>query len=240
VTAGAYDPRARTAANIPVRGTRVEMPRNVDGTTNASIVQTICRAEDDSVPVWSVNLAPIFLKGIGPQQQGMPGARFPPLATGSPVMTVTFGGGGVSWRQDLAYPRAGAVFNVAADNVNIEVRWGGDPFLVYTEANTPVASGWVKPAIGNASVPLLSGFELTAGPIYGPRELFPYSRAIWIASDTPGATITVTLDGEAGASVTVFVIGPGPVRFPTGSQDYRVTVTTAAGGITVAQELVFA
>lgn len=216
------------------------MPTKPDGTTDSNIRQTICRAEDPNVDVWTVNLAPVNLQGIGPQQEGMPGFRFPPEPTGSPVMTLTFGGGGVSFRQDIAYPKAGAVFTVAADNVNVEVNWQGDPFHVYTPAKTPVVQGWIKPAIGNYAVPLLSGFELVAGPIYGPRELFPYSRAVWIMTDTPGATVTLTLDGEAGPSISQWVQGPGAVRVPTGSQDYRVQVDVSVGGCTVAQELVFA
>jgi len=216
------------------------MPKNQAGTSNPNIVQTICRAEDPDVDVWEINLVPIYLQGIGPQIEGMPGFLFPPQPTGSPRMIITFGGGGVSFRYAMAYPKAGAVFTVAADNVNVEVDWQGDPFFVYTEARTPVASGWIKPAMANKIVPLLEGFELTAGPIYGPRALFPWARAVWIQTDTPGATVTLTLDGEAGPSISSWVQGPGPVRVPTGSQDYRVEVTVGVGGLTVAQELVFA
>jgi hypothetical protein len=216
------------------------MPRLITGVLDPNIVQTICRAEDDNIDVWLVNLAPLYLQGIGPQEEGQPGFRFPPQPTGSPVLILTFGGGGVSFRQRISYPKAGACFTIAADNVNVELSWRGDPFHVYTDAFTPVASGWIKPAMGNFTVPLLEGFELTAGPIYGPRELFPYARAVWIQTDTPGATVTLTLDGEAGPSVSSWVQGSGPVRVPTGTQDYRVEVTVSVGGCTVAQELVFA
>lgn len=235
---GGLVPATRAERSV-VQGQRVIALRRPSGVLDTDTVQTLARAEDATVDVWQVTLAPVYRVGIGAFLQGMPGQAFPALATGNPFVRMTYGGGGVVFRVDFPYPKSGSSFAVSGDNVQIDVFFG-DNLTVFAPENLPVLSGWVKPfASPTGSAPLFIGFEFN-NAIYGPRAILPFCRAIHVSGNTPLATITVNLEAEAGPGADIVLpSAQGVFRIPVAGQNYRVTVTPSVGLVSVCQELAF-
>jgi len=129
---------------IVVQGQRVTFERNPTTGALTGVIQPLLRAEDPNVHVWDVILSPVFRDAVGPDGQGMPTFSLGELA-GAPAMRLTWGGGGVSWRQELNYPVRGACFSVAGENVMVEV-FPFDTVTVYPPGSVPSVVAWVRPS----------------------------------------------------------------------------------------------
>lgn len=224
-----------------VQGQRVVIDRNpVTGFLSPNF-QTLVRAEDSRVSYWQVNIAPVYRFGAGPFIEGMPGRVFPFIDCGRLQLKMTWGGGGVNFRTNFAYPQCGSSFVVSGDNIQLEV--AADDFLTpFTAENVPVASAWVKPmGAPSAQQPLIQGF-FAPTPLEGPRAINPWTRAILVGVDTPGATVTVRLYSSP-VLFTSFVyqagLVEGCVRIPIAGGNYLVEVFPDVGNVMVAEEYSF-
>ncbi len=221
-----------------VRGQRVELPLN--GNLLAPGFQTLLRAEQPSVNYWEVNVAPIYRKSVGPVIEGMPGF----VAGGGAVdpgikLRMTWGGGGVSYRTELFYPRVGASFCVSGDNIQLEAGLLANGSQVFTEENRPVVSAWVKPVGAPTSqAPLVSGF-FAPEALYGPRFISPWTKALLVGKDTAAATVTVRLYSSPVLFTTFVWTGTGIERFPIADASYMAEVFASAGNVMVAEEYAF-
>lgn len=238
----AYD--KRQAGLVVTQGQRVELPLGPTGLLLAGF-QSLLRAEDASVQYWQVNVAPIYRRGVGPVIEGMPGFAFPPLERDPNVrLRMTWGGGGVNFRTELAYPSTGASFVVSGDNVQLEVGLNGPGSVIFAPLpqNQPVFSAWVKPlAAPTAQQPLVSGFNAPEAS-YGPRFISPWTKALLVGVDTLGASVTVRLYSSP-VLFTTFVwtagIVEGVARIPIADASYLAEVFADVGNVMVAEEYAF-
>jgi len=221
-----------------VRGQRVVAALRAGGFVTRERVQLL-RAEDDSVDVWNIVLAPATRAATGATIEGQP-ARFAswvPGDSGAWEVTMTWGGGGVSFRTAFRYPANGGTFAVAGHNVMIEVRPLA-AFNVFTPETAPSVEGWVMPSARPTSFQPLVDWQPTPGGLAGGAfAIDPWCRAIHVGADTAAANVTVVFDPLA---ITIVVpAGAGPARIPVPTSAERVTVTASAGLASIGQELAF-
>lgn len=228
---------APNGANMPVRGQRVVFER-APGllTLDTDTVRVLARAEDKRVSYWQVTLSPLYRVPVGPVPAGMPDS----IRNAAPLVRMTWGGGGVTFRVDFEYPCNGASFVVAGDNIQLDAR-AQDGVNNYADAEIVAANAWVSPMSAPPTSPqplVLFGFGDV--PLYGPTRLRPFSRALLVGTDTAGATCTVTFQGALG-NVTLHLPAANEsmrrVPVPAGAQ--LVTVLVSAGNVAVGEELAF-
>lgn len=224
-----------------VQGQRVVIDRNpVTGFLSPNF-QTLVRAEDARVSYWQVNIAPVYRFGAGPFIEGMPGRVFPFIDCGRLQLKMTWGGGGVNFRTNFAYPQCGSSFVVSGDNIQLEVA-ADDTLTPFAPENVPVATAWVKPmGAPSAQQPLVQGF-FAPTPLEGPRAINPWTRAIIVGADTVGATITVRLYSSPVLFVSfVYTVGlnDAAMRVPVAGGNYLVEVFASVGNVMVAEEYSF-
>jgi hypothetical protein len=222
-----------------IRGQQVIFPRLASGLLDTNSFQSLLRAEDMAVPYWQVTLSPVYRSGVGSTIDGIPARGIPPtVATGDPVLRMTWGGGGVSFRTDIPYPSLGASFAVAGDNIMLDVR-PRDGVTVFPVVDVPAVNAWVaKRAAPTSHAPLLIT-DIISAPFAGPFAVNPFARALVIYTDTAGATITVTFTGPTGAIVSSTTALLEPTRVPIPTSAVRYTVAVDIGLVSVAEELVF-
>jgi hypothetical protein len=233
----------RQAGLVVTQGQRVEIPLSPAGTLVGPGFQSLLRAEDASVKYWQINVAPIFRRDVGPVIEGMPGFAFPALGRDPNVrLRMTWGGGGVNFRTEMFYPSTGASFVVSGDNVQLEVGLNGPGSVFFLPGNTPQFSAWAKPlAAPTANAPLLSGFNAPE-VLYGPRFISPWTKALHVGVDTPGATVTLRLYSSPALFCTFVwtaAIMQGVARIPIADASYMAEVFADVGNVMVAEEYAF-
>lgn len=211
-----------------VRGQRVTFPLTSGGTLQQTGAQTLCRGEDKSQSCWQVTLAPIVQNGKVTANEGMPAWQGTPGATGTLLVIVTYGGGGVSFRFAMPYPVNGASFAVSGDNVQVDVE-ARDTTTVFTEVTKPAVLAWIAPRAVPTSYDPIIRWEAYANGAAVP--LFPCVKAIIVGRDDSTATVTVQFDGAIlGAPLIVELpatVGVERIPVPWGAE--TVTVTPSAG-----------
>lgn len=224
-----------------IQGQRFVFPRNNVSGFLEKTPGTLVRAEAAEVRSWQITLSPVFRDSIGPiGPNGLPGEVFPAIDHGFPELLMTWGGGGISWRQSIAYPVVGASFTVSGDNVQLDVM-ATDVATPYAVGNVPAVEAWCKPlAIGSFPVPLVIS-DISHTALFGPRAIHPWCRTIVVSGTNPAATIRVVITSSAGGAAPVDVTVPANVmtRIPVPTNGYRLEVTPSAGEANVLQELAF-
>lgn len=214
-------PPTHAAGTNVVNGQKVTFDIGPTGTLVREF-KTLMRGSDPSVALWQVTVSPMFRVPVGPDVLGMP-----PVNNGVPLMRMTWGGGGVTFRDSFFMPAAGASFCVAGSEVNIEVM-PADPVTVYTPDTVPAVVGWLKP-VSSAE----SGSELFATSTYpspgAPEIVRAFARYLWVGGDDPAATFTVTWGMSFGTYVVA--LPPGMHRIPVPESAANVTIAASAGGI---------
>lgn len=223
-----------------IQGQRFVFPRNpITGFLTAEL-GTLVRAESPEIQSWQINLSPVFRQFVGPMTEGIPGNVFPAVDHGFPELLMTWGGGGVSWRQSIAYPVVGASFTVSGDNIQLDVR-ATDVLTPYAVENVPAVNAWCKPlGVPSYFTPLVIS-DISVGAAFGPRAIHPWCRNVVVSAVNPLATVHVVITSSAGGAAPVDVTVPGNqiTRIPVPTNGYRLEVTASVGDVSVLQELAF-
>jgi len=236
---GTGDQQRNPTVNV-IQGQRIVFPRNpVTGILQFQYQQLI-RAEDRSVSCWDIAIAPVYRQGTGPDDQGMP---VPPASDGGPTLRMTWGGGGVSWRQELFPGGAsrGVCFTVAGDNVMLEAR-PTDVTTVFDDQTNPVLQAWVKPSVSPQPRSFLyQTFSVGPGPVPVTLAVPGFARNVIVSKTPATATFTLTWNGVTGTIVQAF---PGIQQFmtsvPVPQFAQEVVITPSVAGFVVLQwELIF-
>lgn len=230
--------RATKQVANPVRGQSVAFELTPTSKL-ADRFYTIARAEDARVTCWQISLGPITIASLRGDVDGMPAHRAPiSNATGAPVVRMTWGGGGVSFRTSFNYPANGASFAVSGDNVMVEVR-PTDRTTTFSAATAPALTGWVAPLSVPTSVqPLVEWFAPAASPAANPLQ--PWVKALWFTRDTVAATALVTFNGPAGiVAQAQLTAADSAIRIAVPAQATSYVVAPSAGLVYVGQELAF-
>lgn len=219
-----------------VRGRRVDFLLNSLGNLSADDRQELFRAEDRAVACWQVTLAPVFQRGVGPALQGMPAWRqAPSLNTGNIALIMTWGGGGVSFRTNFAYPAHGASFAVAGDNIILEVL-PTDQATVFALDAAPSVEGWVAARATPTSYDPLVFWDVVAqAPAVNP--IIPWTKALIIGGTVLGATFTLTQ--FIGPAAVVTEVQAGVTRVPVSANATSYSIAASAGLARVGSELAF-
>lgn len=203
----------------------------------------LVRAEDPSgkVSLWQVTLSPIFQFQTGPQIQGIPARHTNGDTDGQYLVTMTWGGGGVNFSTEFAYPAHGASFSVAGDNVMLTAITN-DLFTTYTEQNKPCFDVWVAPGAQPVNPrPLVEFFQTGAG-IAGINEVPPWARSLTVTKANPAATVIIEISLEVVGTFIVLVnmtAADQRIEIPLPSRAQQVRVTPSAGVANGMFELVF-
>lgn len=206
--------------------------------------QQLIRAEDSSghVNLWQVTLSPVFRNEVGPVVQGQPQRGAAGDGTGLYLVTMRWGGGGVSYQTDFQYPASGASFCVAGDNVMLEIA-PQDFFTAFTEQNKPCVNAWVAPGgLPTTDHPLVDEEIVGGGGIGGIIAISPWARTLTLTKATPGATVLVELSlGVVNTFTAVANMGAADQRLeiPIPSRAIQARITPSAGGVFAMQTLDF-
>lgn len=222
-------------AGMPVRGQRAIFGLVPGGNTlDTGTVYSLARAEDARASYWQVTLSPLYRLGVGAIPAGMPASTL----NGAPLVRMTWGGGGVTYRVDFEYPVAGASFCVAGDNVMLDVR-ATDGVSVFTPADIVACNAWVSPmsAAPTSAAPLV--LWTTDAAFFGPLPMSPFARVLLVALDTLTATGSVQFQGALGNTTVALPAGVAVHRVPIPASAQLVTVLCSAGFLSVGQELAF-
>lgn len=221
---------SKSSGLVVARGQRVDFPIDAAGKLRINVFQPLARAEDRSVASWQVTLAPIFQAGVGTIPQGMPARRTTPGKSGTLVVRLTFGGGGVSFQDVFSYPVNGASFAVSGDNVMVEVA-ALDNATAYTAATKPAVVGWIAPlAIPTEFAPLVSWAPVVSAAA---TPLQPWTRAVHVAADNAAATVAVVFASQTlGTLLTVNLpaaFGARRIETPLAADNVTATFSANAG-----------
>jgi hypothetical protein len=193
---------------------------------------TLARGEGRDVKLWEVTIAPVFRTAVGSDVLGMPTVATSP--NGIPRMRLTWGGGGVKFRDEAFLPAAGASFTLVGDNVMVEVA-PTDFATVYTAATRLSMVGWVKPVVSPSASVLFATSPNRASPIT--RDIVrAFSRHVWISGSNAGATFVVTFEGGPGPITETVALPAGVSRIPVPEWAQNISVTASAGTINLSWE----
>lgn len=229
---------------VVVRGQRYTPTLNVGGAFPGSIFRQqaqLVRAEDRNVSLWQVVLSPVFQNQVGSVIQGDPARHINGDATGNYLVTMTWGGGGVTYQTEFAYPAAGASFCVAGDNVMLSLITN-DLFTAFTEANKPCVSVWVTPGAQPLSPHPLTEFFLTGAGVAGINEVPPWGRSLTVTKANPAATVLVEMSlGIVGTFTAIanMTAADQVLRIPVPSTAIQVRLTPSVGAANGMFDLVF-
>jgi hypothetical protein len=190
--------------------------------------------------VWQINCAPAFQAGIGPLIQGNPARHSAGDATGQYLVTMTWGGGGVSYQTEFEYPAAGASFCVSGDNVMLTAI-SRDFFNVYTEQTKPCIQVWAMPRPYPLSPhPLTETFTAGGGPSI--NEIPPWARTMTVTKTDPLATVLIEMAfGVVNTFTTVANMTAADqfIQLPIPSTAIQVRLTASLGSARGMFDLVF-
>jgi len=235
------NPYAPPSAPITVRGQRYVPTLNPGGTIFREKAQLV-RGEDPErlSNAWQVTLSPVFQFQNGPIIQGVPARHLAGESDGSYLVEMTWGGGGVTFTTEFAYPAHGASFAVAGDNIMLSVI-SNDLFTVHTEANKPCLDVWIAPTARPTTLrPLV---ELGTGSVIGDvTPIPPWAHTLVVAKSDPAATVVIEYSLDIVGTFFVFrnmTAAEQSVELPIPSRAQQVRVTTSAGTARVMMDLVF-
>ncbi len=210
----------RGASAAPSEGQRVVYQLDPGGTLNPEF-QTLMRGQNPEVAMWQVTISPTFIAS-----QGADNVSDPLLRNARPLVRMTWGGGGVTWRNTFIGPARGASFCVAGSEVMVEIA-PRDLLTVYTPATVPAVIGWIKPIDSAQDTPLFES-SLQASPA-GPNSIPAWARYLWVGGNTPGATFTVAWIHDFGTFT--LALPAGYHRVPVPELAGQVTVTASSGSV---------
>ncbi len=184
--------------------------------------KTLMRGTSKDAALWQVTVSPMFRQPVGPDVIGQPN-----LNNGIPLLRMTWGGGGVTFRDSFFMPACGASWCVAGEEVMLEVT-PNDAVTAYTADTLPGVVGWLKPvqsADGDAAV-----FATSQYPTPGAAEIIrAFARYLWVGNDNVAATSLVTWHMSFGNFVVA--LPAGIHRIPVPESAAAVTLTASAGNI---------
>lgn len=226
-----------------VQGQRFEPVLTAAGTL-ALTTQQLVRAEDPSgrTKLWQVMLSPVYQKQIGAVVQAQPQRRAAGAGAGNYIVTMTWGGGGVTYQDEFDYPASGASFVVAGDNVMLSIR-PQDFATVFTEDTKPCVNAWVTPGAQPSSAHPLTDIDGTGGgglPIT--VAIRPWARKLTITKTDPAATVLVELARDVvGTFITIanMTAALQILEMPIPSRALQYRFTPSAGGVFVMMDLVY-
>lgn len=228
-----------------VQGQRFEPQLNpATGTIVAFQRVQLVRAEDPDrkTKLWQVVLSPVYQKGVGALVQGVPARHLAGDGTGNYLVTMTWGGGGVTFTTEFDYPASGASFCVAGDNVMLSIT-AQDFATVFTDATRPCVNAWVTPGAQSTSTrPLTDSSPVGGGGLPGIQPISPWARTLTISKSDPAATVLIEVARDvAGTFVTLANLTAAlqSVTLPVPSRAIQLRCTSSAGSAFVMQDLVF-
>lgn len=218
-----------------VQGQQVIFPLQPSGVLAHNAFDLI-RAEDDEVATWQINLSPVFRSGVGSTIFAQPARNAPILATGNIVVIMTWGGGGVKFTTQFAYPINGASFSVSGDNIQVQVVATDNATVFAVPANIPAVQGWAsKRSSPTAPEPLI----VNMGNLPAPTFLDPWVRAVHVGGTDPAGLITVQFNLVSGPVVFAFPAGTRIERIPVPNDTISVQAAVTAGIVSALGELAF-
>ena len=231
----ALAPKSVGGQNNIVIGKRVQLPTNPAGTaidiTDASGWRDLVRGYYQGGTLWQVTLAPVE------QVRDNPAATLP--FTGTPLLRMQFGGGGVSTEFLFVWPLLGASFVIPAESLTMDVR-GTDAAVFLPGASSPFVSAWLLKDAKPTFPASLFGNGVRASPSVS-AFLLPFTRRLHIGYSDPATTVRVELFNFAGGVVySCDVDGDTAFTVPVPADAQRFTVTgQAPASVSVVQELSF-
>jgi len=220
-------------------GQRVDFDLSPNGTVDSNKRYALARGEyreNPGVVCWQVTLSPIFQAGLGPTIEGMSRRAAAPYAAGDIRLHLTYGGGGVSFRTQFAYPVNGTSFAVSGDNVQLELS-SLDRATPYTLSNRPSVMGWIAPvSVPTSRDPLVIWEPFPNGVL---TPLMPWCRALVVGRSLSAGVVTVAFSSAFYGPVVVELPSSGLVRVPVPLNAEFVQVASTLGVAQVGLELSF-